>query len=166
MKAVLLLHPAGSRSDDARLRPITRRGRVDALRLGEIVQARELFPDRILTSPALRTRQAIEIICRRSRCADVQPFEELYSAGPAEILRLIARLPDAVSRVMIVSQSSGLKYLLRSLTGWQKSFPTSSLAYLVLPICEWREVLDPEPGGLLVELWRAGQPGNSFFTVL
>jgi len=163
MKAILLLHAGESHGIDGRPQPITRRGRVDALRLGEIIQARELFPDRILTSPALRTRQAIEILCRQAHCADLLACDELASAGPLEMLRLVARLPDGVGRVMIVSHSPGLKHLLHALTGWKKSFPVSGLAYLVLPICSWSEILELESGGMLVELWRVGQPGSSFF---
>jgi phosphohistidine phosphatase len=163
MKAILLLHTGESHAVDGRPQPITRRGQVDALRLGEIIQARELFPDRILTAPAPRARQAIEILCRRTACPQVLACDELTAAGPPELLRLVARLPDGVGRVMIVSHSPGLKHLLHALTGWKKSFPVSGLAYLVLPICSWREILELESGGQLVELWRAGQPPSSFF---
>jgi phosphohistidine phosphatase len=168
MKAILFLHTALSYTQplsDAAIRmPITRKSQTDALRLATVIQARELFPDLILTSPALRARQTVEIICRHSGYdGNVLTEESLYTADHTALLELIGHLPNTLSRVMIVTHTPALKKLLNLLTGWDKSFPLNALAYLVLPIHTWREILELEAEAVLVELWSPSQPGSSYF---
>jgi phosphohistidine phosphatase len=129
-----------------------------------ILLARELFPDLILTSPALRARQTIEIICRKSGFrGDVLQVDDLFTADQSCLLQIISTLPEPLQRVMIVAHTPGLKQLLNILSGWDKSFPLNALAYLVIPIHHWREVLELETEAVLVELWSPSQPDSSYF---
>jgi phosphohistidine phosphatase len=168
MKTLLLLraglsNPHASPADDLH-RPITRRGRMDALRIGAIIQARELFPELILTSPALRARQTIEMIREKSDyIGEILAIEGLYHADRSGLLDIIGHLPDNLQRVMIVAHSPGLKQVLTLLTGWEKSLPAAGLAYLAIPIRTWREVLDLETEAVLVELWHPSKPECSYF---
>jgi phosphohistidine phosphatase len=168
MKTILFLRagassPNSQPSDDFR-RPITRRGEVDALRIGEIMKSRELIPEAVLTSPALRARQTAALIAHKSGYrGPVTPVEALYGASLEVLLDLIARLPDELNRVMIVAHSPGIKLALSRLTGWDKSFPPNALAYLVIPIRAWCDVGQNEVHAVLVELWHPSKPACSYF---
>jgi phosphohistidine phosphatase len=169
MKTILLLradlsNPNSPPADDLH-HPISRRVQMDALRIGTIVQERELYPEIILTSPALRARQTVELIRRNSGYAgDVLFIDELYRASCQQILELISHLPNRLGRVMIVGHTPGLKQVLTTLTGWDKSFPSTALAYLVTPIHAWQEILELETEAILVELWHPSKPACSYFT--
>jgi phosphohistidine phosphatase len=168
MKTLLLLRAGlsnghSSAADDAD-RPITRRGQMDALRIGAIIQARELFPELTLTSPALHARQTIEMIRDKSGfLGEILSMDDLYQANRDDLLGIIGRLPDRLQRVMIVAHSPGLKQVLTLLTGWEKSIPAAGLAYLVIPIRTWQEVLELETEAVLVELWHPSKPECSYF---
>ncbi|HEY3343852.1 MAG TPA: histidine phosphatase family protein [Anaerolineaceae bacterium] len=168
MKTILFLR-AGATSVDSQTpddprRSITRRGEVDALRIGEIMKNRELIPEVMLTSPALRARQTAALIGRQSGYrGPVTPVKELYGASLETLLEIIVRLPDELDRVMIVGHSPGVKLALNRLTGWGKTFPANALAYLVIPIHTWGEVGNDGMRAVLVELWHPSKPACSYF---
>jgi len=153
------LHPL----DEAQ-RPITPRGKMDALHLGEILLERELFPELVLISPTLRSMQTMEAIRSRNRYIGiVQPLDALLNADGGMIMDAISQLSDQVRQVMLVSNMPGLKQVLAVLTGWNKSLPTSTLAYIAVSINKWDEICLPQLEASLVELWHLSRiPDGSY----
>ena len=157
MKTLLVLRHAKSSWDDAALddheRPLNKRGRRDAPRMGELVREHGLIPDVVISSDAVRARLTAEAVIEAARYAGAILLDRrLYLAGPADILSLLRTVGEKAETVMIVGHNPGLEELVAQLTGDWQDLPTAALAQIVLPIDRWRD-LNLSSRGTLVGHW-------------
>ncbi len=157
MKTLLLLRHAKSSWKHPELadheRPLNKRGKHDAPRVGNLLVERELIPQYIVCSTAVRTRQTAEALVESSGYAgQVEYLDAFYMAEPATYLKTLCTLPDDVERVLLIGHNPGLEGLAQMLSGEIAALPTAALAHLVLPIQTWQE-LTLETRGELVELF-------------
>lgn len=158
MKTLLLMRHAKSSWKEKDIpdhdRPLNKRGRHDAPLMGELLIDRELIPQRILCSSALRARQTAEGITQNAGFpGDIVYLDQLYMAEAEGYFQVLRELPDDLERVMIVGHNPGLETLLQLLSGRIESLSTAVLAHLVLPIDRWAS-LNGETEGEMVEIWR------------
>ncbi len=158
MKTLLVLRHAKSSWNDPALddheRPLNKRGRRDAPRMGELVREYGLIPDVVLSSDAVRARLTAEAVAEAARYAgEILLHPQLYMAGPADILSLLPMVPENAETVMIVGHNPGLEQLIEQVTGERQDLPTATLAQIRLPIDQWRD-LKLSTQGTLVGLWR------------
>ena len=97
MKTLMLLRHAKPSWDDAELddldRPLTARGRADAVRMGQEISRRGWLPDQTLLSPAERCCQTWELAASSwERKVPARPMSELYLATPETLLQTITQL--------------------------------------------------------------------------
>ena len=154
MKTLMLLRHAKSSWGDASLsdheRPLNRRGENAAARMGLEMARRELHPQQVLCSSALRTRQTLERL--RPYLPDdveVRVERELYLAAPRELLARDATLPDEIDRALLIGHNPGIMALARSLAGGgaadaladlERKFPTGALAVLRFGAEPWAAI--------------------------
>ncbi len=158
MKTLLLMRHAKSSWKEKDIpdheRPLNKRGRHDAPLMGELLIDRELVPQYILSSSALRARQTAEGLAKEAGFQGEINFQDrLYMAEAEEYLNVLRELPDNLERVMVVGHNPGLETLLQLLSGRIESLSTAVLAHLVLPIDRWAN-LNGETEGEMVEIWR------------
>ena len=158
MKTLLVLRHAKSSWDDPALgdheRPLNKRGRRDAPRMGELVREYGLIPDVVLSSDAVRARLTAEAVAEVARYAgEILVDPHLYMASPADIISLLPTVRENAETVMIVGHNPGLEKLVEQLTGERHDLPTATLAQIGLPIDQWRD-LKLSTRGRLVGLWR------------
>jgi len=135
-------------------RPLAKRGKRDAPRMGQLMRQEELLPDLILSSTAVRARATAEIVAEESGYeGEVVCHQDLYAFDPEPYLEVLADLPDDFQRVMVVGHNPAMEELTTLLTGEAVPLPTAALALLTLPIDHWRE-LEEDPVGRLVNFWR------------
>lgn len=153
MKTLLVLRHAKSSWKDEGLddheRPLNKRGRRDAPRMGELLAEEGLLPDLILSSTAVRALTTAEAVSEASGFAGpLVVRQELYLATPADHLEVLAAQDDQYQSVMIVAHNPGLEDLLQHLTGAAAHMPTAALAVIEIPIDSWTE-LNAETTGQL-----------------
>ena len=158
MKTLLVLRHAKSSWSDPALddheRPLSKRGRRDGPRMGELVREHGLIPDVVISSDAVRARLTAEAVAEAARYAgQILLDRRLYIASPADIRSLLRTVPDKAETVMIVGHNPGLEELAALLTGERKDLPTAALVQIVLPIDQWRD-LKLSTRGTLVGHWR------------
>lgn len=158
MKTLLVLRHAKSSWDDAGLkdhdRPLSPRGARDAPRMGRLLAERELVPDRILSSTAVRAVSTAELVA--AACGTSPPIEtldSLYLAAPGDYLDAVRASAGDAERLMVVGHNPGLTTLVTVLTGACERMPTAALARIEFDVDRWTEVADGAPGRL-VDLWR------------
>jgi phosphohistidine phosphatase len=158
MKTLLLFRhakaePAEEAADD-HSRPLAKRGRKDAPRMGELVRKMDAVPEQIISSTARRTQETSETFA--GACGYRGPItytRDIYEAPPEAYVQALARHGGAAARVMIVGHNPALEQLLELLTGEDEDLPTGAIAQISLPIEDWGE-LTPQTPGRLVNLWR------------
>ena len=157
MKTLLIMRHAKSSWKHPELsdydRPLNKRGKRDAPRMGKHLRQVDLIPDRILTSSAKRARKTASRVAKScGYSGKVKKLEALYDTVPGVYFEILQALSDKYQRVMVVGHNPTMEQLVNHLTGEIKRMPTAALAYIGLPIQRW-ETLDPYTKGTLVNLW-------------
>lgn len=161
MRELLILRHAKSSWKNEGLpdhdRPLNKRGKRNAPRMGRLLREEGLVPDGIFSSTAARaaatSRHAAEA------CGFEGPLlflEELYLASPGEYLEVLQKVPDDLGRVMVVGHNPGMEDLLRLLTRKQRTMPTTALAHVRLPVERWSS-LEAGVRGELAGFWKPGE---------
>ena len=157
MKTLLILRHAKSSWDNPDLtdydRPLNKRGKRDAPRMGKHLQEQELVPDRILTSSAKRARQTAKKAaeaCNYSR--KIKKVDSFYHAPLGVYLEKLQTLANKYHCVMVVGHNPTMEHLVRHLTEQIERMPTAALAQIELPLQNWQS-LDIQTRGTLVNLW-------------
>lgn len=158
MKTLLILRHAKSSWADARLadhdRPLNKRGKRDAPRMGQLLHDEDLVPDLIVSSTAKRARATAAAVAEAADYdGEVRLDPSLYHGEPEDYYEVLRTLEDDLQRVMVVGHNPGMEALVEALTDQDEHLPTAALAHVTLPIDRWREV-DDECRGRLVHLWR------------
>ncbi len=135
-------------------RPLNKRGKRDAPRMGRLMREEGLLPQLALSSTAKRARltldQALE--AARHQC-EVHLTPRLYLAGPEQIVEVLRGLPGQFERVLVVGHNPGLEELVGELTGEDVILPTAALAVVDCASQAWGELrLSGE--AQLVRLWQ------------
>lgn len=157
MKTLLLLRHAKSSWKDTSLadhdRPLNKRGKRDAPRMGELLRDEGLIPGLIVSSTAKRARRTAKRAAKGSGYSgEVQLSETLYHAGPEEFIQVLRDLPEKYESVMLVGHNPGLEEFLEGLTGAYRRLPTAALAQIHLEISGWSS-FEPHSRGRLMNLW-------------
>jgi phosphohistidine phosphatase len=158
MKTLLLLrHAKSSWKDSDREdhdRPLNKRGKRDARRMGQLLQDENLLPDLIVCSSAKRTRRTVELVAEGAGFrGETRITGEIYEANGERLLAAIAALPDSAARVLLVAHNPGLEELLEMLTGDYRPLSTAALAWLEIPLENWRE-MNRDSRAALKHLWQ------------
>ncbi|MCO6007115.1 histidine phosphatase family protein [Actinoallomurus purpureus] len=109
-------------------RPLAARGRRDAQVVGDELRAADRVPDRVICSPALRTRQTLDGL----RIDAPVDFEDrVYDNDPGAILDLLRGQADDVKTLLLVGHNPSMQRLVFDLTGGPgEGFPTSATAVI------------------------------------
>lgn len=144
-RLTLLRHAKSSWKDDALPdldRPLSRRGRQDAPRMGRRLRERGFSPDALIASPAKRARATAKAVAQELGypVEKILRDEAIYEADLTALLRLIRHLDEAWGHVMLVGHNPGLAELAGFLAGSPvERFPTCAVAELELDVETWSE---------------------------
>jgi phosphohistidine phosphatase len=142
MKTVLLLRHGKSKRgpeyDTDFERPLAKRGKRDAERMGAFLVEQDLVPDLILSSPAKRARATAVRCAKAAGCPDVLRFERsLYGGGEEAYLSLLWSLEDTVSRVLFVAHNPDIEIVVEELGHRYVRMPTAALARIDADAERW-----------------------------
>lgn len=123
-------------------RPLAKRGKKDAPRVGEWLYREGMIPALIVSSPAQRARETTLKVCK---CLDLSKKDivwdaDVYDADLQALRDVLSRVPAAARLVLLVGHNPGLEDLLRHLAGADidepddgKLLPTAAVARLEMP---------------------------------
>lgn len=163
MKTVLIMRHAKSSWSNPGLadidRPLNKRGKRDAPRMGVLLYEEDLVPDLILSSPARRALNTARAVSENSSYeGEIEVVPDFYPGDPDAFIDTLLTLPDEISSVLVVAHNPGMEEFLYVLAGESARMPTAALAQVVLPIDSWQE-LDDEVEGKLQNFWRVKELG-------
>ena len=158
MKTLLLMRHGKSSWKDETLedheRPLKKRGRKDTARIAKEIRKRDLQPNLILCSTAIRARQTAEILVEALDAPNKVIFsDELYMGEPQDFITALKEFTDDEDIVMIVAHNPGLEAYLQIVDGEIESLPTAGLGYLLLAVDDWQE-LSLDTMGDLIGFWK------------
>jgi len=118
LKTLLLLRHAKSAWPDVpdHDRPLARRGRRDAPRMGRWLRAVGYVPDQVVCSTACRASQTWQLAQPALGAAPPAIFDDrVYEATAAQLLDVIRRTPAPVGTLLVVGHDPALPELARTL---------------------------------------------------
>ncbi len=158
MKILLLLRHAKSSWKHPELadhdRPLNKRGKQAAPRMGALLRDQDLTPDLIITSTAARALNTAELVAEACGYEhDLKRTRKLYEGGPEAYLKILRELEEAQRCVLMVGHNPTLEELVEQLTGEAVALPTAGLVHIELPLKRWRDLRE-DTEGKLVQEWR------------
>lgn len=160
MKTILLLRHAKSSWKQPEMhdhdRPLNKRGKKEAPKVGMYIKEKDLVPDLIISSTARRARDTAQAVLEESGfLGEVELYQDLYLSDTACYLDILRSLPDSDNRVLVVGHNPDLEDLLTLLTDVSHHLATATLAQVDLPISSWNE-LNEATDGRLQFVWSPG----------
>ncbi|WP_132033807.1 SixA phosphatase family protein [Aquabacter spiritensis] len=138
-------------------RPLAARGRQAAPRMGRYLADEGLRPDKVLVSPARRTRETWDLVGAEFPAPPDSVSEpRIYEAPAARLLAVVREQAPEIQTLMLVGHNPGLEELADLLVqhgsttargAMDEKFPTGAVAVIDLPIDAWSAVA-PESGRL------------------
>ena len=157
MRQLILLrhaHAESASTGQADLdRPLSPEGLAEAESAGRWLKEQALVPDRVLSSPARRTRETVEAVLGVIGYVDQRLEDGIYDATPGTLIGL-ADAHRECDRVLLVGHNPGLERLAALLhsgqSGEYRGMPPGSVAVLAFN----DEDAPLEPGGArLAAFW-------------
>lgn len=157
MKILGLFRHAKSDWQDPRARdfdrPLNARGRKGAAIMGKHVQDHGVRWERMLSSPAIRCAETIEIACQAAgQPVAVQWDRRIYLASSVTLADLLREQSGDPASILMVGHNPGLEDLVFDLVPddgssplrdvVEEKFPTASFAVLELDIESWADLRD------------------------
>lgn len=150
MKTLTLMRHAKSSWNDGSLadrdRPLNARGRRAAPAMARWMADHDLVPDRVLCSPAVRTRETWALAAPHLGEPPADFPEELYGAPADRMLDVVRRDGGGAGRLLVVGHNPGLEALAAALAGsgseeemdrMAAKFPTAALAVFRFDADAW-----------------------------
>jgi len=157
MKTLLLLRHAKSSWKEPGLhdhdRPLNKRGKKEAPKVGIYLKDHDLVPDLILSSTARRAHDTAQAVHDESGFSgEINLYPDLYLSDTSCYLDILCYLPEDANRVLVVGHNPDLEELLTLLTDVTEHMATATLAQVDLPITSWQELNEATDGRLQL-LW-------------
>ena len=122
-------------------RPLKKRGKRDAQRLGAWLLQQRLIPDWIASSPAKRALSTAKMVHKAIAVEGLHIMQDkrLYQEGFERLKTVLAECPLEARRVLLVGHNPELEDLLINLAGaanlpdTDKLLPTATLVRLIMP---------------------------------
>lgn len=147
---VLVRHAKSSWSKpglEDRDRPLSRRGKRDAPRMGKRLAKQGVKPDLVLSSPARRALATARLIAKKVgyKRKDIRVHAGLYAVGPGELLKEIRKVGARHKRVLLVGHNPELAELAHRLSPEIAAMPTCAVALMRFDAESWAQVGKAKP---------------------
>lgn len=148
-RLILLRHaksdwPEGVADPD---RPLASRGQEAAPKMAAYLAAQGLIPDRVLVSPARRTKETWDLVKPALGVVPDETVPQIYEAPVSRLLDVVRSLPDEVATALMIGHNPGFQDLARLLgqpgearRALTKKYPTAAVAVIDLPVESWSKV--------------------------
>ncbi len=146
-KTLILVRHAKSSWKDTKLndiqRPLNKRGKRDAPKMGEYLSKRKILPEAIFSSPGLRALTTARLISVEMdmKPSEIKVDDNIYTFNFEELLKVIKCLKDKFDKVMVVGHNPAITELVNYLCGSKiGNIPTCGVAVLRFPVSSWKKI--------------------------
>lgn len=147
MKSLLFLRHAksdwGAPFEKDHDRPINKRGRREAQRMGHFLTNLEFLPDRIVSSSAVRARSTLEHVVEAGKWDSIETVitDKLYEASLLDVLEIVREQDETCSRLLLVGHEPTWSTMVERLIGSANiRMATATLARVDFQVPYWAAV--------------------------
>jgi len=146
MKKLVICRHAKSSWDDPRLsdhgRPLSNRGLRDAPMMAARIHTNRIFPEKILTSNALRAKMTAEFYLKVFEKMEVgyEVSDAFYMASETELLKEIKKTNNKIDTLFIFGHNPGLTELINYLGEPLENLPTAAIMGFKFDENSWENI--------------------------
>lgn len=151
MKKLLLIRHAKATHETGYIdfeRPLQERGLQDAAIMAGRLKEKNLIPQILVASPALRTLSTANVFSQHLAVTQLQTNKDIYEATTLALIKVINSLPDEYDFIGLVGHNPGMSDLLYYLTRQLHDVPTCAMMLIEFDTDSWMEII--EDAGKLV----------------
>lgn len=157
MKTVLLMRHAKSSWKDDTLsdhqRPLNKRGRRDAPRMGQLLNDEGLIPKVIFCSTAQRARATLRGLLETCHfTGDIQYSEALYHADEQVYFEHLRTTDEAAQTALLIGHNPTMSRFLESVCIVHQHMPTAAIAWISFDTPNWATI-SPQTANKVLHLW-------------
>jgi phosphohistidine phosphatase len=160
MKTLFLVRHAKSSRDDPSLpdrdRPLDDRGRQDAPKMGKRLAKRDVKPDLLLSSPALRALTTAQLIAEEVgyKHKEIVADDRLYDSSADDLLAVIRALDKKLNSVMLFGHNPEFTDLAHRLSSEISDMPTCAVVEFNFDTKAWSDVGELKPAKVVLDFPR------------
>ncbi|MCA8987340.1 MAG: histidine phosphatase family protein [Planctomycetaceae bacterium] len=133
MRRILLMRHAKSSWKESAVadleRPLNRRGRESAPRMGKWMREQQLAVDYCLCSPSVRTQETFRLWQEAYETpVELRLVSDLYCGSPDDIVNVLQTVQDRYHTVLVLAHNPGLEMLAERWSGEWRKFRTAAVA--------------------------------------
>ena len=157
MKTLFLMRHAKSSRDDPSLpdrdRPLDDRGRQDAPKMGKRLAKRDVKPDLLLSSPALRALTTAQLIAEElgEKRKDIVVDDRLYASSADDLLAVIRTLDKKLNCVMLFGHNPEFTDLAHRLSSEIVHMPTGAVVEFRFDTNAWSDIGEFKPAKVVLD---------------
>jgi len=157
MKTLFLVRHAKSSRDDPSLpdrdRPLDDRGKQDGQEMGKCLAKRDVKPDLLLSSPALRALTTAKLIAEEIgyKLKDIVVDDQLYASDADDLLAVIRALDRKLDRVMLFGHNPEFTDLANRLSSEIIEMPTCAIVEFNFDTKAWSDVGERKPAKVIFD---------------
>ena len=157
MKTLFLVRHAKSSRDDPSLpdrdRPLDDRGKQDGPKMGKRLAKRDVKPDLLLSSPALRALTTAQLIAEEIgyKPKDIVVDDRLYASDADNLLAVIRALDRNLNRVMLFGHNPEFTDLAHRLSSEFIEMPTCAIVEFNFDTKAWSDVGERKPAKVILD---------------
>lgn len=152
MKKLLLIRHAKATHETGYVdfeRPLQERGLQDAAIMAARLKEKNLIPQILVASPALRTLSTANVFSQHLAIPQAQTNKDIYEATTLSLVKVINALPNEYDFIALVGHNPGMSDVLYYLTRQLQDVPTCAMMLIEFDTDSWMEII--EDAGKLVE---------------
>ncbi|MBK0380876.1 SixA phosphatase family protein [Mucilaginibacter segetis] len=151
MKKLLLIRHAKATHESGYIdfeRPLTPEDLQEAEVMASRLRAEGIFPDILVSSPALRTLSTANIFTQIMQLPKANTDKRIYDASENTLMEVVSELPDNYSFIGLVGHNPGFSQIFYLLCNCIKDTPTCTVAVIEFDADSWNDV-EPYTGKLI-----------------
>ena len=144
MKKLFIIRHAKSDWNDTSLddfdRPINKRGEKNAPFMGQLIAKKNIKPDLIISSPALRAITTAKLIAKEVNYEKtITPNQYIYEAYVTSLQEIVQYIHDSNETVFLVGHNPGVSALAYMLCDLKENLPTCSIVEIEFDCNSWMD---------------------------
>lgn len=122
-------------------RPLNKRGKRDAPLMGSILKNKNITPDMIISSPALRAKTTADIIAKEVNYRKEIIFvKSIYEASPTKLHKILRKTDDKICTLFLFGHNPGLNILAEDYVGFYGNIVTCGIVEIEFSCDRWAEI--------------------------
>jgi phosphohistidine phosphatase len=145
MKRLYIIRHAKSSWKDESLddfeRPLGKRGKADAPKMGKRLKKRGVKPDIIISSPAVRAKTTAELIAKELEYSKEILFKaEMYEASSEQLHSILREMDDMNETVFLFGHNPELNMLAQMYVGFEENIVTCGIVVIEFKCEKWTDI--------------------------